>query len=271
MKNFLNRTLVGAVLVCIVAVTIFGQRESVFIAALLLTTLALQELFNALRGEHFTRELLFAVLVNFGIMYFAYERNAMGVASMLFLSAFILFIWFTFEAEKKLEDVFFNLFAIFYISFFFSFVFYFPKEHQNYLILIYFASWGTDSFAYLTGMLIGKTPLVPSISPKKTVEGAAGGLLGAILLGLISRPYLFPEISYIAMVFIMFLGSIVSQMGDFFASRIKRVSGIKDFSNLLIGHGGILDRFDSVLFATPMIWLLIKILVINQNLFMFEL
>ncbi|HSH36827.1 phosphatidate cytidylyltransferase, partial [Schnuerera sp.] len=118
---------------------------------------------------------------------------------------------------------------------------------------IFIIAWGTDTFAYLTGSLFGKNKLCPKLSPKKTVEGSIGGIIGSIILTLIFVKYygLFPIWKFFLLAF---LGSIIAQLGDLNASKIKRVTGIKDYGFIMPGHGGILDRFDSILFTAPFVY-----------------
>ena len=126
------------------------------------------------------------------------------------------------------------------------------------LFLIFIAAWGCDTFAYFTGYLFGKHKLIPDISPKKTVEGAIGGIVSAVILfvvyGIIIEAITDANANYIVLAISGLLLSVTSQVGDLIASLIKREHGVKDFSNLLPGHGGIMDRFDSILaVATPLI------------------
>lgn len=121
--------------------------------------------------------------------------------------------------------------------------------------LIFIIAFSTDSFAYLVGITLGKHKLIPDVSPKKSIEGSIGGIVGTII---ISSFYL----SYFCIgnlpfnIILGFLGSIIAQCGDLIASRIKRDTGIKDFGNLIPGHGGVLDRFDSVILVAPLIMIL---------------
>lgn len=129
------------------------------------------------------------------------------------------------------------------------------------LLFAYFAGWMTDIFAYFVGSKLGKHKLCPKISPKKSVEGAIGGVVGAILLNVlllfVFKKFFFTEetgLSYIAVIVLSVVLSVISMFGDLAASTIKRNFGIKDFGKLLPGHGGIMDRFDSILFVMPVLY-----------------
>ncbi len=168
------------------------------------------------------------------------------VASMLYL--------FKIE-ERKLEDAMATITGIFYIVFFSYHVALVDQTREYSLLvwLIFLSAYGTDIMAYFTGYFLGKHKLCPKISPKKTIEGAVGGVLGSIVLcgifGYIFEPTLFVHCMIIAC-----LGGVISQFGDLTASIFKRKMGIKDYGNLIPGHGGIMDRFDSVLFTAPLVY-----------------
>ena len=131
--------------------------------------------------------------------------------------------------------------------------------------LIFLCSWGCDTCAYCVGMLIGKHKMSPVLSPKKSVEGAVGGVAGAMLLGAIYAAivgkYLQAENQVLIYALICGVGALISMVGDLAASAIKRNHEIKDYGTLIPGHGGILDRFDSVIFTAPMIYLLATIMI----------
>ncbi|MDR0885236.1 MAG: phosphatidate cytidylyltransferase [Clostridiales Family XIII bacterium] len=184
--------------------------------------------------------------------------------------------------ERKLEDGIVTAFGLIYVAFFayhvvlldtlsrqifHSDLFSFHIAGHAYSIvgpysivwLVIFCAFGTDVFAYFTGYLFGKHKLCKTISPKKTVEGAVGGVIGATVL-CSAYAYIFMR-EYIVYVVIMAVaGSIFSQLGDLSASIFKRKLEIKDYGDLIPGHGGVLDRFDSVLFAAPFMYYLAYIL-----------
>lgn len=117
--------------------------------------------------------------------------------------------------------------------------------------LVFIVAWVCDTFAYFTGRLIGKHKLAPNLSPKKTIEGSIGGIvfavIGCIIYGLIIEATTDLSANYLVLSLLGFVLSIVSQIGDIWASLIKREHGIKDYSRMLPGHGGVMDRFDSIL------------------------
>ncbi len=146
-------------------------------------------------------------------------------------------------------------------------------EIGKYLFLLAFLGpWVTDTFAYFTGMLLGRHKLIPEVSPKKTVEGALGGTLFCILFtsaygwlvnmhladGLLPPVYIFSVLGFFI--------AIVSQIGDLIFSLIKRKYGIKDYGIIFPGHGGVLDRFDSIISVAPMV-LIICVAVFTFKLF----
>lgn len=124
------------------------------------------------------------------------------------------------------------------------------------------AAWGSDTCALFAGMAFGKHKLAPVISPKKTVEGAVGGVIGAMFLMLLVA-FIFNtkaglEINYVSAAVLGALGAVFGQIGDLSFSIIKRQTGIKDYGHIFPGHGGVLDRFDSVIFVAPLAELVLR-------------
>lgn len=118
-------------------------------------------------------------------------------------------------------------------------------------------SWAGDTAAYYAGRLFGKHPLAPSVSPKKTWEGALGSILGSVVFGIVYMRFFMPQVSLWLIAGFSVLGNIAGQLGDLAESAIKRGAGAKDSGHILPGHGGMLDRVDSNLFALPVIYLLL--------------
>lgn len=177
---------------------------------------------------------------------------------MLFI---ILFSIYTFKHHKyTIIDVSVTLLQIFYSVFLFeSITNIYELENGKLLIwYVFVGSWAPDILAFCVGKLIGKHKFT-SISPKKTIEGSIGGIFGGIIgfviLTYVLNTFAFLNISYVPIIVLAIICSIISQIGDLFASSIKRYVDIKDFGNVFPGHGGMLDRFDSTLFVAPTIFM----------------
>lgn len=125
---------------------------------------------------------------------------------------------------------------------------------NRWIFFLLLAVWFGDTSAYYLGRALGKHPLAPRVSPKKTIEGAFGGLIGSLLAAFVGRQIFVPAAPLTHLVLLSLLLGMVSQAGDLAESALKRGAGIKDSSNLLPGHGGMLDRIDGVLFASPVMF-----------------
>lgn len=193
------------------------------------------------------------------ILYTISEGDILMPWLILVLSACMIY---GFDTENiELGDITATLYGIVYIVFFFHFLVRIDaSETANmYLWLVFIISFGTDIFAYFSGMLLGKHKLCPKLSPKKTIEGALGGLAGALVFSILFESFVIKSGNALSFHFIAMtlIGSAVSQVGDLSASSFKRRMGIKDYGKLIPGHGGILDRFDSVLFVAPYVYIYI--------------
>ena len=132
--------------------------------------------------------------------------------------------------------------------------------------MIFISSWICDTCAYFVGVAIGKHKMSPKLSPKKSIEGAIGGIAGSAIVGALYAYFIVEKViahQQITWVFVLIsaVGAIISQIGDLAASAIKRNHDIKDYGKLIPGHGGVMDRFDSVIFTAPMIYLLVHLLI----------
>ena len=159
-------------------------------------------------------------------------------------------------------------FSFVYAPVMFSFVYLTRElEYGIYFVwMIFISSWISDTFAYIFGMLLGKHSLAPVLSPKKSREGSVAGIIGSALCGGLLGYFLVEQLIHEQEITFLFaviggIGSVVSQIGDLGASAIKRNYEIKDYGKLIPGHGGIMDRFDSVIVTAPMIYFLFRILI----------
>ena len=191
------------------------------------------------------------------------ESESIGLA-LVFTFIFGLFLIALHDHKnisfEKISVVFFSsAFIPFFLS---SIIRIYNMESGRYIVVIPFlAAFITDLFAYLTGMAFGRHKLAPDISPKKTIEGLIGGLLGTMIISALYGILLVNVFNFTVNIFLLvlfgLLGGVISTFGDLFFSFIKREVGLKDFGNILPGHGGILDRFDSLLFAAPAVELML--------------
>ena len=162
-------------------------------------------------------------------------------------------------------DLAITFFGICYIPLFLMYIPMTMGEDNGKTLVWYMiiAAWGTDIFAYIVGKNMGKHKF-SKISPNKSIEGCIGGILGAIIITLIYTVIINNcfnlNINYLFISIVAFILSVIGQIGDFSASSIKRHVGIKDFSNLLPGHGGMLDRIDSLIFIAPFAYLFLRLL-----------
>ncbi|SHN53071.1 phosphatidate cytidylyltransferase [Butyrivibrio hungatei DSM 14810] len=139
------------------------------------------------------------------------------------------------------------------------------RPYGQYFAWIPFIAWVCDTCAYFAGRAFGKHKLAPVLSPKKTIEGSIGGILGSVIVGAIFGYVLYVNATHdkaviFVLVIITFVGSIIAQLGDLLASGIKRDHEIKDYGKIIPGHGGIMDRFDSVIFVIPCVYFLAAVL-----------
>ena len=164
--------------------------------------------------------------------------------------------------ERKLEDGMSTMVGILYVVFFsYHVVLIDQGSYPNLVWLVLITAFVTDIMAYFSGYFFGKHKLCPKISPKKTIEGAIGGTLGTMLVSGLFGYFVMPEIMIHCMI-MGAMGAILSQFGDLTASIFKRKMGIKDYGHLIPGHGGILDRFDSVLFTAPLVYYYIAFVLV---------
>ena len=250
-----TRVLSGLIMLPLLVILLLGGYV-LFAACLLIGIMGERELNNGFRSmgvkPSFTIAVAAAVVLYavelFGdvrVEWYMLWSFAVVVASRLYL----------FDIEhRKLEDAMATITGIFYVVFFSFHVTLVEQTQYGLMVwLIVITAFGTDIMAYFSGYLLGKHKLCPHISPKKTIEGSVGGVIGSVVLsGLFG--YFFMDDVLVHCMIIGVLGGIISQFGDLTASVFKRKMGIKDYGNLIPGHGGILDRFDSVLFTGPMVY-----------------
>jgi phosphatidate cytidylyltransferase len=179
------------------------------------------------------------------------------------------------EGERGIEPMAVTLFGILYVgwlSVHLVFLRELPRalgqdyaQGATYVLLAFFLTWSCDTAAYGFGLWLGRRRLLPSVSPKKSVEGSIAGLIAAIVAAHVARLWFAP---YLDVVHATALGAgvgVFAQVGDLAESLLKRVSGTKDASTLIPGHGGVLDRFDSLYFSAPLVYYYLKMIVFHSS------
>ena len=264
---FKTRLLSGILLVIIALATIISGGDVLFATLLMISFIGMTEIYRVLEisgtllgGVGYVAAAAYYVLIRMN------RTDLVVMLAIAFLIALMMIYVFTYPKYRS-EQVMLAFFGLFYVAFMLSYVYQIRMLPQGAFIvwLVFICSWGSDTCAYCVGMLFGKRKLAPVLSPKKSIEGAVGGIAGAAALGAIYGAAvsnsLVMENAPLYFAIICAVGAVISQFGDLIASGIKRQHGIKDYGKLIPGHGGILDRFDSVIFTAPMIYALLFVLV----------
>lgn len=266
-RSFATRTISGILLVIICLFTIILGKDVLFFTVLAVSLIGMWELYRVFQIHKnivgllgYLEAIAYYVLIRLELEQYVFMSLILSI--MLLMAVYV----FTFP-KYKTQEILVSFFGIFYVAIMLSFLYRIRMQEGGlYTVwLVFLSSWCCDTCAYLAGVTMGKHKMAPVLSPKKSVEGGIGGLVGAALLGLlfayvfrdkldmISRPM-------IAIPIISVIGGIISMVGDLAASAIKRNHEIKDYGTLIPGHGGILDRFDSVIFTAPIIYYLLSFL-----------
>lgn len=272
------RIISGAVAVVILAIVMCFVKTPVFaVAVALMAALAVYEVLKAVKVTHLELvipAMLFALA--FPLKVYISSNIAFGIAVLVILAIMVIQL-LRFEKISFTETAI-TAFVMLTLSFAFgSLVFlrdgylgisanYMENEGIYYIAIALLSAWMTDTCAYFTGFFLGRKKLCPKISPKKTVEGAIGGILGCVVFNIIATLIYnatLPEgqsYSILLIIPISILLSVVGMCGDLSASVIKRNVGIKDYGKIMPGHGGIMDRFDSVAFTAPALYAVLLII-----------
>ena len=262
MKSFLTRLISGIVLLAIIISTGIVGGPVLFGFTFLISLIGYWEFLKVFGLE---KKLPGVFGLVFAVLYYGtvYLGDAFNMAGPLLLVGFLMVLMaiyvFTFP-KFRTDEITAPFFGLVYVAVMLSFLYQtrmIPIEGRDTPIvyfLIFICSWGCDTCAYAVGILFGKHKMAPVLSPKKSVEGGIGGIVGAALLG--AAYGLVFHLDWQGCVILCAAGGAVSQIGDLAASAIKRNHNIKDYGHLIPGHGGILDRFDSVIFTAPIIYVL---------------
>lgn len=257
MKELAIRLLSGLIFIAVIISSVLYSKESFYAVFYVFMMICLYE-FKKLIHLRYNWIYLVATLT-----YFRFAKLPLLSASyfhfFLIISLFIPFIYQLFKPNVSITSSklghFFLAMAYIVLPFVFltSIPFIDGEYHPKIIIGIFILIWTSDSFAYVIGSLIGKTKLYEKISPNKTVEGALGGLVGACVASLIISKYI-PVLTTISWLIIALIVVVFGLLGDLTESKFKREAKVKDSSNFIPGHGGFLDRLDSLIFAVPFVY-----------------
>lgn len=265
----LKRILVAVVCIPLIFV-VFFVLPSIWVP-IMISVLSMLAVHEVLWSTGFVKNIgisTFSILLSGVIPFWVYIGEGMRPALCGIFTYFVLIFivaissHYSVTMEKMGGAFFFSVLIPYFLS---SFTRLHELELGNYLILLpLVVAFTSDAFALFAGMAFGKHKLAPDLSPKKTVEGAVGGFAGAIvcclIYGLVMQFGFQMKVNYLCLILYGALGSVISQIGDLSFSYIKRQYKIKDFGNIFPGHGGVLDRFDSVIFCAPLIEILVMFL-----------
>lgn len=259
---FKTRLLSGILLVIIALATIISGGPILFATLLIISLIGMSELYKVMNVEKGLPGMVgyLAAIAYYALLYFNMPEHIVMV-SIGFLILLMAAYVFSFPKYRS-EQIMIAFFGFFYVAMMLSYVYRIRLLEEGAFIvwLVFLCSWGCDTCAYCVGMLIGKHKMAPKLSPKKSVEGGIGGILGAALLGVLYalaiNKWGGANANIAEYAIICGVGGMISQIGDLAASAIKRNHDVKDYGKLIPGHGGILDRFDSVIFTAPIIYYL---------------
>lgn len=258
---FKQRLVSGIILIVIAAFALYMGGMITLAATLVISLIGYSEL---LRIFHIEKSSLAVIGYTGCILFYValFFDLAQWTVPIIILFLIVLLGCYVIRFPKyKLNQMMGCFFGFVYVGVMLSYIYQIRilPNGGEFVVLLFLAAWGNDTLAYCVGMLIGKHKLTPELSPKKSIEGFIGGIIGAVALGAIYGIYIQTRLRLSFDPVMMFpiicgVGAVISVVGDLAASAIKRDAGIKDYGSIIPGHGGILDRFDSLLLISPVIY-----------------
>jgi phosphatidate cytidylyltransferase len=272
-SNLLTRVIIafifGPIIIC---VTLLGKLPFLALVEVCII-LGLWEFsyLARLKGSQIPKWILLPLGVFLGISVYLWGEKTLifFLLGMLYLTAFVLII--KGQTEGATFDLSVTILSLFYVAGLFSFLILIREMPLQlglaykigglWIVFLLLSIWSCDTFAYFIGAPLGKHKLSPAVSPNKTVEGFFGGILGALVVAFFSYHVFFKSVGLKHLLIISIFVSLIGQIGDLTESLFKRDAKLKDISHLIPGHGGILDRFDSLLFVSPIVYYYLKFVV----------
>ncbi len=275
-RSFFPRFASSAFLIALLFATVYWSDKYWFACLVVCEAavlLGLRELLGLLRDKKVRVFHLYTIAggmaLTAAIFFSSFPRNLPGDLALWVFFGWGLGLFFLVamqpSAEGAINTLFLSMGALFYVAFLFGFLIkinYLDTIDGRWFVYYTFITvYSADIAAYTVGTLIGSRPLAPIISPKKTVEGAMGGMLGACAGSLIAQKLILPQVSVLHAVVLGFLVGIVSQIGDLWESMLKRDAQVKDSGKTIPGMGGVLDLMDGLLFCAPLVYLYLKLVL----------
>ena len=268
---FKTRLISGILLVIAALLTIISGGYVLFFTLLCISLIGMQELYKAM-GIHEDRTGLLEIVGYLGAVLYYISLllgfESYGLMAVLVSLILVMFVYVFTYPKYHANQVMAAFFGVVYVAVMLSFILMTRNLPDGKFIvwLIFLCSWGCDTCAYVVGKLIGKKHIFPELSPHKSLEGCIGGVAGAALIGGLYAHFFveaaFPDqIITWTIAFICAAGAVMSMVGDLAASAIKRNHNIKDYGKLIPGHGGIMDRFDSMTVTAPMTYFLAILMI----------
>lgn len=264
---FKTRLFSSVVLVAIALVTVGLGGPVLATLLMVVSIIGMKEIYR-IKGieKHFLGIIGYIGTIVYYLLIFTNRQEYIMMMILILLVLFMAEYVFTFP-KYEANQVMLAFFGFFYVTVMLSYV-YQTRALENGLYAVWFifiSSWICDTCAYCVGIKIGKHKMAPVLSPKKSIEGAIGGLAGAGLVGWIYGTcvvkFAGSDVNPLVFAVICVVGAMISMIGDLAASGIKRDNSVKDYGDLIPGHGGILDRFDSMIFTAPIIYFLAYYLI----------
>lgn len=262
MKEVLRRAISGAVYIILLLSAVFLSSDAF---DFLFMTFGLACLYEYKRLVYLKGYQIFIAYLAlwWAFIYLVHDKWLIYILMFLTISTNIAMLFFLFSKKDRLFQVHHKfLIGLFYIGggcIFLTMIPYKNNDFAKLLIMgIFILIWVNDSFAYLVGSTLGRTKLFPAVSPKKTVEGTLGGLVFTMIAAFQLGKYE-PMINPIQWLILAFVIVLFGTLGDLIESKFKRIAGVKDSGAIIPGHGGMLDRLDSMVFAAPFAYLTLKI------------
>ena len=245
----------------IVAIILIGKDIGVLVLVLFISGVGLYEYLSFLYPEKLNVQMVVHILLGLTIplaFFFGFPEMVVPTITFVFVSVTAFSLFRVTDPEKKAENLFIRMFGIFYVAFLLSYLIVLCKVDvelgPRWVLIAICINFGTDAGGYFAGSFLGKHKLYPAVSPKKTVEGAIGGVFTCILVLVGCKYVFFNQLGFWDILAIGLGGSLLAILGDMVESLIKRGFKVKDAGGIVPGHGGVLDRIDSYVFSTPFIY-----------------